>query len=72
VEKEFIQYASVGDRIVIRGHHAGEPTRECEAISVLSADGGPPFLVRWSDTGRESLFTPDPDAIIERATRSAR
>lgn len=72
VEKEFIRYASVGDRIVVRGHHAGEATRECEVISVRSADGGPPFLVRWGDTGRESLFTPGPDPIIERAARPAR
>ena len=29
MEKEFIRYASVGDRIVVRGHHAGEAIREC-------------------------------------------
>ena len=26
--------ASVGDRIIIRGHHVGEPDRDCEVIEV--------------------------------------
>jgi hypothetical protein len=44
--------ASVGDRIVIRGHHTGEPNRDGEVLEVRGADGGPPYVVRWSDTGR--------------------
>jgi hypothetical protein len=58
-------YASVGDRIVIRGHHIGEPTRDCEILEVRNSDGGPPFVVRWGDSGREALFFPGPDATIE-------
>jgi hypothetical protein len=57
--------ASVGDRIVIRGHRAGEPNRDCEVLEVRGADGGPPFLVRWGESGHETLFFPGPDATIE-------
>jgi hypothetical protein len=57
--------ASVGDRIVIRGHRAGEPSRDCEVLEVRGADGGPPFLVRWVESRHETLFFPGPDATIE-------
>ncbi len=57
--------ASVGDRIIIHGHHPGEPTRDCEVLEVHSSDGVPPFLVRWGDTGHEALFYPGPDATVE-------
>jgi hypothetical protein len=38
--------ASVGDRLVIKGHHVGEPDRNAEIIEVRGEDGGPPYLVR--------------------------
>lgn len=57
--------ASVGDRIVIKGHHVGEPDRDCEVLEVRGADGGPPFLVRWGDSGHTSLFFPGSDATLE-------
>ncbi|MFI5042242.1 MAG: DUF1918 domain-containing protein [Acidimicrobiales bacterium] len=56
--------ASVGDRIVIKGHRVGEPDRDCEVLEVGSADGGPPFRVRWGDSGHETLFFPGPDASV--------
>jgi hypothetical protein len=56
--------ATVGDRIVIKGHHVGEPDRDGEILEVHGAGGGPPFLVRWED-GREGLFFPGPDAVVE-------
>ncbi len=56
--------ARVGDRIVVRGHHLGEPGRDGEILEV-AADGGPPFRVRWSDSGREVLLFPGPDALVE-------
>lgn len=64
--------ASVGDRIVIRGHRIGEPDRDCEVLEVHGADGGPPFRVRWGDTGHEALFFPGPDAMVQHfsGTRS--
>ena len=57
--------ASVGDRIIIRGHRVGEPDRDAEILEVRGADGGPPFVVRWSDSGHETLFFPGNDAYIQ-------
>ncbi len=57
--------ASVGDRIVIKGHHIGEVERDGEVLEVHGPDGEPPFLVRWDDTGHETLFFPGPDAWVE-------
>lgn len=57
--------ARVGDRIVIHGHRVGEPIRDGEVLEVHGPDGGPPFIVRWSDTGHETLFFPGSDATVE-------
>jgi hypothetical protein len=57
--------ASVGDRIVIRGHHVGEPNRDCEVLDVEGAEGGSPYRVRWDDDGHEALFFPGSDATVE-------
>jgi hypothetical protein len=56
--------AGVGARIVVCGHRAGWPDRECEVVQVRSASGGPPCLVRWSESGRETIPFPGPDAVI--------
>lgn len=56
--------ATVGDRIVIKGHRVGEHDRDCEVLEVRGTDGGPPYLVRWGDTGHESLFFPGSDASV--------
>lgn len=63
--------ASVGDMIVIKGHRVGEPDRDCEVLEVLGADGSPPYRVRWSDTGRESLFFPGSDARVHHYEHAA-
>ncbi|MGV3760183.1 MAG: DUF1918 domain-containing protein [Actinomycetota bacterium] len=57
-------HAQVGDRIVIVGHKVGEHERDGEILEVRGEDGGPPFLVRWSDDGHEGLFFPGSDARI--------
>jgi hypothetical protein len=57
--------ATRGDRIVIKGHHLGEPDRDCEVLEVRGTEGGPPFLVRWEDDGHEGLFFPGSDAVVE-------
>jgi hypothetical protein len=56
--------ASVGDRIVIRGHRVGEPERDCKVLAVQGEDGGPPYLVQWEDNDHESLFFPGSDAVV--------
>ena len=56
---------AAGDRLVIRGHHTGEPERDAEILEPLGPDGAPPFLVRWSDDGHVSRFYPGSDAYVE-------
>ena len=57
--------ASPGDRIVIRGHHVGEICRDAEILDVLGRHGGPPYLVRWEDSGRVSRLYPGSDAYVQ-------
>lgn len=64
--------ARPGDRLLIRGHRLGEPSRDAEILEVLGADGSPPFRVRWSDTGREAVYFPGPDAAVEHFARRER
>jgi CBS domain-containing protein len=54
-----------GDRLVITAHHQGGRPRDAEVLEVRGADGGPPYLVRWEDTGRVSLHYPGSDARVE-------
>jgi hypothetical protein len=58
-------HAKPGDRIVIKGHRIGEPDRDGEIIEVGGADGGPPYRVRWGDSGHVGLLFPGPDAYIQ-------
>lgn len=58
-------HATKGDRLVLQGNHVGDPLRAGEIVEVHGADGAPPYLVRWSDDGHESLMFPGPDAYIE-------
>jgi hypothetical protein len=57
--------ATKGDRIIIRGHRVGEPDRDCEVLEVRGDDGGPPYVVRWGDSGHETLFFPGSDAVVQ-------
>lgn len=57
--------AKVGDKLVVEGHHVGEHGRDAEILEVHGPDGGPPYLVRWSDTGHEGLVFPGSDARIQ-------
>jgi hypothetical protein len=57
--------AQVGDRLVISGHHVGQPDRDAEVLEVRGPEGGPPYLVRWSDTGQEGLVFPGSDATVQ-------
>jgi hypothetical protein len=47
------------------GHRVGEPNRQAVILDVEGRDGGPPYLVRWDDTGHDGVFFPGPDAIVE-------
>lgn len=58
-------HATVGDRIVVRGHHLGEPDRDAEILEVHGARGTPPYVVRWSDDGHVATYVPGPDARVD-------
>jgi hypothetical protein len=65
-------YARKGDRIVVRSQLLDGPFRDAEILAVEHADGSPPYRVRWSDDGHESLFFPGPDANIAVPASSPR
>lgn len=58
-------HAVKGDRLVVQGPHVGDHVRDAEILEVRGTEGGPPYLVRWSDDGHESLVFPGPDATVE-------
>ncbi|WP_436319090.1 DUF1918 domain-containing protein [Streptomyces virginiae] len=58
-------HAEVGDQIVVGGPTVGKPGRDGEVVALHHEDGTPPYDVRWSDTGRTSVFFPGPDAHVK-------
>ena len=42
--------AAVGDEIIVKGHHVGDPDRKGETVAV-DDDGQPPFHLRCDETG---------------------
>jgi hypothetical protein len=58
--------AKVGDRLVVEGKTVDQPRKDGEVIEVHGENGGPPYLVRWSD-GHEGLTFPGPDAHVVAA-----
>lgn len=63
-------HAAKGDRLIVHSQHVDGPVRDAEILEVRGADGAPPFLVRWSDSGHESLFFPGADATVEHFERT--
>jgi hypothetical protein len=55
--------ADVGDELVVKGFHVGDPERRGVIAEVHGEDGKPPYLVRWTD-GRVSSFYPSSDAVV--------
>lgn len=58
-----------GQVLTTRPSGAGGPAREAEVVEVRGVNGGPPFLVRWRETGRTSVLVPDGDVWIEPRRR---
>lgn len=59
--------ANVGDRLVLQGTHVGDPNRVGVVTAVRNNAGDPPYVVRWLDSGIESLVFPGADARVEPA-----
>ncbi|MFG1793620.1 DUF1918 domain-containing protein [Nocardia sp. NPDC049149] len=55
--------ASVGDRLLLRGHVAGQQDRQAEVIEVFGPNGTPPYRVRFED-GHDTLMSPGPDTLV--------
>jgi len=64
-------YAAVGDHLLVRNARLDRPARHAEILEVHGRDGAPPYVVRWSDTGRESWIHPGPDASVEHSERDS-
>jgi hypothetical protein len=60
--------AKPGDRIVVRSRREGAHGRDGQVLEVKGADGAPPYVVQWSDTGHSGLYYPSSDAYIAAAT----
>ena len=56
--------AVVGDELVVKGFHVGDPERRGVITEVHGADGKPPYLVRWTD-GHVSSFYPSSDTVVQ-------
>lgn len=61
--------AEPGDRLVIKSQHLDGAERDAEILEVLGDNGHPPYRVRWSDSGRESITRPGSDAFIDHLHR---
>lgn len=56
--------ASAGDRIVTASGVVGGQVRDGVVVEARGRDGAPPYVVRWSDTGEETLVFPGPDTRV--------
>jgi hypothetical protein len=57
--------AAVGDRIVVVPRVVGGPARDARVVELRNADGSPPYVVEWSDTGQRTLYFPGSDGRLE-------
>jgi Domain of unknown function (DUF1918) len=65
-------HVHAGDRLVVRAHRQGEAPRDAEVLEVLGAAGAPPYRVRWSDSGHETIVYPGSDVYIEHVASARR
>ena len=62
-------HAAIGDGLVVRSRHVGEPDKHAVILAVEGTNGAPPYRVRWDD-GHEGVFVPGPDAVVEHLPAS--
>ena len=56
--------AEVGDWLVVKGTTVEQPDQRGLITEVRSADGSPPYVVRWLTTGHVATVFPGADAIV--------
>jgi hypothetical protein len=59
--------AHPGDHIIVAAPTTGGSIRDGKILEVRGADGGPPYLVCWSEGGDPRLYFPGSDAHIAAA-----
>jgi hypothetical protein len=57
-------HAQPGDWLVIKGPRVDAPDQRGRIIEVRSADGTPPYVVRWTADDHVSTVFPGPDAVV--------
>jgi hypothetical protein len=62
--KEWAMKAKVGDWLVIKGTTVERPDQRGVITDVRSADGSPPYIVRWLTTGHVATVLPGTDAVV--------
>jgi hypothetical protein len=62
--------AAVGDRIVTASGVVGGAVRDGIVTECPHGDGSPPYRVKWSDTGEETLVYPGTDTIVDPESRT--
>lgn len=60
-------HADKDDQLVVNSHDVDREPRTGRILEVHGAEGGPPYLVRWDDSGRTALVFPGPDAHVNPA-----
>ncbi|KAA0083744.1 DUF1918 domain-containing protein [Mycolicibacterium sp. P9-64] len=56
--------AKVGDWLVIKGTTIDQPDQHGLITEVHSADGSPPYVVRWLETEHVTTVYPGTDAVV--------
>lgn len=69
--QEAAMHAQAGDWLVVEGRDISHHARRAQILSVRSADGTPPYRVRWADDGHEALVVPGPDTHVAPAADPA-
>jgi hypothetical protein len=59
--------AKVGDFLVIKGTTVEQHDQRGEITEVRSADGSPPYVVRWLANDHVTTVYPGPDALVVTA-----
>ncbi|WP_225848837.1 DUF1918 domain-containing protein [Streptomyces sp. HPF1205] len=57
--------AHVGDWIVVESRHLDGPRRRGRIMRLEHPDGTPPYVVRWIENDRETVFFPGPETHLE-------
>jgi hypothetical protein len=61
-----VKHVHAGDEIPVKAQDVEGSDRRCLVMSVLGAEGGPPYVVLWPHSGSEKTFFPGSNAFVMR------